>query len=82
MSTRELFAYLHLRNAADAIQFHIEAFGAEEKLRLTEPGGRVGHAELEIGPHHEGDFARRIIVGRLARLCIWSQSFDEHLRES
>jgi len=49
MKTPELFAYLHVRNAADAIQFYTEAFGAEEKLRLTEPSGRIGHAELEIG---------------------------------
>ena len=49
MSAHELFAYLHVRNAAEAIQFYTEAFGAEEKLRLTEPSGRIGHAELEIG---------------------------------
>lgn len=49
MKTPELFAYLHIRNAADAIRFYSEAFGAEEKLRLAEPSGRIGHAELEIG---------------------------------
>jgi len=49
MSANELFAYLHIDNAADAIRFYTEAFGAIEKLRLTEPSGRIGHAELEIG---------------------------------
>jgi uncharacterized glyoxalase superfamily protein PhnB len=49
MAVHELFAYLCVRNAAAAIEFYIEAFGAREKLRLTEPGGRVGHAELDFG---------------------------------
>jgi len=47
----DLFAYLSMREAAKAIEFYIEAFGAEELFRLTEPGtGRIGHAELQLGP--------------------------------
>jgi len=49
MSIHEVFAYLCVRDAASAIAFYTDAFGAVEKLRLTEPGGRVGHAELEFG---------------------------------
>jgi PhnB protein len=49
MATRELFAYLHVRDAAQAIRFYTEAFGMEELFRLTEPSGRVGHAELAFG---------------------------------
>lgn len=45
----ELFAYLCVKNAAEAIEFYRKAFGAAEKFRLTEPGGRVGHAELDFG---------------------------------
>ena len=45
----ELFAYLCVRNAEEAIRFYTQAFGAREKFRLVEPGGRVGHAELEFG---------------------------------
>ena len=48
MAIHELFAYLRLRNAAQAIAFYEKAFGAREKFRLTEPGGRVGHAELDF----------------------------------
>lgn len=40
--------YLILNNAAGAIDFHIKAFGAKERLRM-EKDGRVGHAEIEIG---------------------------------
>lgn len=42
--------YLRLRRAAAAIDFYKQAFGAEEVMRLTEPGGRIGHAEIRIGP--------------------------------
>jgi uncharacterized glyoxalase superfamily protein PhnB len=45
----ELFAYLHVADAAKAITFYEKAFGAREKMRLTEPGGRIGHAELDFG---------------------------------
>jgi uncharacterized glyoxalase superfamily protein PhnB len=49
MAIHELFAYLRLRNASEAIDFYRRAFGATEKFRLVEPGGRVGHAELDFG---------------------------------
>ena len=48
MRVHELFAYLHVKDAAKAIEFYKEAFGAEEKFRLNEPGGRIGHAELDF----------------------------------
>jgi len=46
----EVFPYLRVRAAADAIAFYADAFGAVELFRLTEPGGRIGHAEVRIGP--------------------------------
>ncbi|GMV59157.1 MAG: glyoxalase [Betaproteobacteria bacterium] len=46
----ELFPYLHVADAAAAIDFYVRAFGVREKFRLTEPSGRIGHAELEFGP--------------------------------
>ncbi len=51
MAIHEVFAYLHVHDAARAIAFYKEAFGAEEKLRLAEPSGRIGHAELTFGGH-------------------------------
>lgn len=44
----ELFAYLCIHDAAKAIAFYSAAFGATEKFRLTEPSGRIGHAELDF----------------------------------
>ena len=49
MSVHEMFPYLCVRGAAKAIDFYVQAFGAREKFRLTEPSGRVGHAELAFG---------------------------------
>ncbi len=46
----EVFAYLGVRDAAAAIEFYKSVFGAEELMRLTEPSGRIGHAELKLGP--------------------------------
>lgn len=48
MSVQEVFAYLHVHNASEAIAFYERAFGAKEKFRLTEPSGRIGHAEIDL----------------------------------
>jgi PhnB protein len=44
-----LTTYLAVDNAAEAIDFYKQAFGAKERMRMEAPGGQVGHAELEIG---------------------------------
>ena len=49
MKVHELFAYLCVEDVDRAIAFYREVFGATEKFRLTEPGGRIGHAELDFG---------------------------------
>jgi PhnB protein len=41
--------YLIVRNAARAIEFYKKAFGATELMRMAEPSGRIGHAEIRIG---------------------------------
>jgi PhnB protein len=41
--------YLIVQNAAAAIEFYKRAFGATELMRLTDPRGKVGHAEIKIG---------------------------------
>jgi PhnB protein len=48
MATHEVFAYLHVRNAAKAIEFYVQAFGAKELFRLADPSGRIGHAQLDF----------------------------------
>lgn len=41
--------YLSVEGASDAIEFYTRVFGAKERMRMPAPGGKVGHAELEIG---------------------------------
>jgi PhnB protein len=41
--------YLIVAGAAEAIDFYKRAFGATELLRMADPHGRVGHAEIKIG---------------------------------
>jgi len=46
--TQALSPYLIVKGAPEAIRFYAEAFGAEELFRLTDPKGKIGHAELEV----------------------------------
>lgn len=46
----EVFAYLCVADSAAAIDFYRRAFGATERFRLVEASGRIGHAELQLGP--------------------------------
>ena len=41
--------YLIIKDAAKAIEFYKEAFGAKEIMRMSQPDGRIGHAEIKIG---------------------------------
>jgi PhnB protein len=41
--------YLAVDDAAAAIEYYKKAFGAKERFRVDAPGGKIGHAELEIG---------------------------------
>ena len=44
--------YLCINGAAAAIEFYTRAFGAAEVMRIAQPDGRVGHAEVRIGDSH------------------------------
>jgi len=46
---RTITPYLSIKGAANAIDFYKKAFGATEVMRMAEPDGRVGHAEVLIG---------------------------------
>lgn len=48
-SVHEVFPYLRVRSATEAIAFYTAVFGARERFRLSEPSGRIGHCELELG---------------------------------
>ena len=44
-----LSIYLSVEDAAKAIDWYKAAFGAKERVRMDAPGGKIGHAELELG---------------------------------
>jgi PhnB protein len=44
-----LTTYLTMDNAAEAIDYYKDVFGAKERIRMEAPDGKIGHAELEIG---------------------------------
>ncbi len=41
--------YLHVDGAAAAIEFYGTVLGTTERMRMPSPGGKIGHAELELG---------------------------------
>lgn len=41
--------YLVCADAERAIDFYEKVFGAEERMRIAAPDGKIGHAELVIG---------------------------------
>ncbi|MFF9912721.1 VOC family protein [Streptomyces sp. NPDC013457] len=41
--------YLCVDGAAAAIDFYVSVLGADERMRMPAPGGRIGHAELALG---------------------------------
>ncbi len=49
MVTTTLTPYLMINGAAKAIEFYTQAFNAAELFRMDAPGGKIGHAEIQIG---------------------------------
>lgn len=41
--------YLIIKDCAAAIEFYKKAFGMSERMRMTRPDGRIGHAEMQVG---------------------------------
>jgi PhnB protein len=41
--------YLCIAGAAEAIAYYQKVFGAVELMRLADPSGKIGHAEIKIG---------------------------------
>ena len=41
--------YLIVNDAERALDYYKKAFGASEVFRMGAPGGKIGHAEIQIG---------------------------------
>jgi len=44
--------YLCCKDAGAAIEFYKRAFGATELMRMSAPGEKIGHADIQIGDSH------------------------------
>jgi PhnB protein len=80
-----LTPYLALRDAAKAIEFYKAALGATEVYRLPMPGGKVAHAELQIGDSRLmlsdempewGNKSAKSYGGTPVGLCIYTENVD------
>lgn len=45
----QVMPYLHVDGAAEAIAFYEKVLGARERMRMPDPNGKIGHAELQLG---------------------------------
>jgi PhnB protein len=45
----QLTPYLCVDGAKDAMEFYAKVLGAEERMHMPGPDGKIGHAELEVG---------------------------------
>ncbi len=81
-----LTPYLCVKGAAAALDFYALAFGAREVMRLEQPDGRVGHAEMKIGDSHfmladefpeMGHLGPRTIGGTPVSLLLYVDDVDE-----
>ena len=77
--------YLALSDANKAIEFYKAALGATELYRMPMPGGKVAHAELQIGNSRimvsdefpdMGSKAPKHYGGTPVGLCIYTENVD------
>ncbi|HYO65859.1 MAG TPA: VOC family protein [Archangium sp.] len=80
-----LMTYISLRDAAKAIEFYKAALGATELYRLPMPGGKVAHAELQIGDSRLmvadampewGNKSAKDLGGTPVGLCVYTENVD------
>ena len=83
--------YLIVQNATAAIEFYKRALGATELMRLVDPEGKVGHAEIKIGnsPIMLADEAPtmgfrspRSLGGSAVSLVIYIEDVDAQFRQA
>ena len=86
-----IIPYLAVDDATGAIEFYKRAFGAKERLRMPMPGGKVGHAELEIGdsvimlsdPFEQSRTKTpKTIGGTTVGIFIYSEDVDETYKQA
>jgi PhnB protein len=77
--------YLVVKDAARAIEFYGKVFGAKEVMRLPDPSGKIGHAEIKIGGDYvmladeypeQGHKSPRSLGGSPVRIHLYVEDVD------
>lgn len=82
--------YIVVKNAAEAIQYYKNIFGAVENMRIERPDGKVGHAEIKIGDStimlcdecpEMGGYAPKSDQGSFS-LCLYVEDVDTTIKHA
>ena len=82
----QLSPYLCIDGADAAIEFYSSVLGAKERTRMPAPGGKIGHAELQLGDSvimlsdefaEMGNRSPRSVGGTPVTLSIYVEDVDE-----
>ena len=83
--------YLAVDDAARAIEWYAQAFGAKETMRMGAPDGKIGHAELEIGDSrimladpfpHSSTRPPKDLGGTSASVFMYSEDVDATVKQA
>ncbi len=83
--------YLFTNRASAAIDFYTKVFGATERMRMAEPNGTIGHAELTIGDSvimladehpDRGVLGPRAIGGTPVMISIYVEDVDKTIDQA
>lgn len=71
--------YLYIQGAAQALDFYKRAFNAKVLVRMDGPGGKLGHAEIQIGDSCIMLADEHPEVGALSPQTVGGAPFSVHL---
>ncbi len=83
---RTVTPHLIVRGGVEAIKFYKKAFGAKELMRSAGPGGKIMHAELELGDSHiyvtdempeMGQLSPQGLNGSPVSIALWVENVDK-----
>jgi PhnB protein len=82
---RTVTPYLIVKGAAKALEFYKKALGAEERVRMPGPEGKIMHAEMQIGDSmimladefpQMGAVSPQSLGGTPVGICLYVQDVD------
>lgn len=83
--------YLIVSGAAKALDFYVRALGAEERVRMPGPGGKIMHAEIQIGDSmvmladefpEMGAKSPQSIGGTPVGICLYVEDVDARFKKA